>query len=294
MTHEDDQSRSLLADAVVHWVPYVPPRGYRQLLPLIPQARRVLQSRPYERVVSTGAGIAVPFLLNARQLGVPAHYIESAARADGPSLTGRIAQRIPGVHRYTQYQNWSSASWKYQGSLFDTFSVTESDAQPIRRVVVTLGTMRTYGFRRLVDHLLHVLPKVMEPDVEILWQTGVTDGTGIPGDVRASIPGAELRQAIAEADLVVAHSGIGSALTALEQGKRPLLVPRRPAMGEHVDGHQELIAGELSARDLAVSAEADQITAADLRRAANARIERSSEGLKFSLTAQNPTRRGPA
>ena len=99
----------------------------------------------------------------------------------------------------------------------------------------------------------------------------------------ASIPGAELRQAIADADLVVAHSGIGSALTALEQSKTPVLVPRRPAMGEHVDDHQALIAQELSARSLAVMAEADTLTADDLRRAAAATVRRRDEGRPFLL-----------
>jgi UDP-N-acetylglucosamine--N-acetylmuramyl-(pentapeptide) pyrophosphoryl-undecaprenol N-acetylglucosamine transferase len=45
-------------------------------------------------------------------------------------------------------------------------------------------------------------------------------------------------------------------------------VPRRLAHGEHVDDHQIQIAGELGARGLALSVEADELTLEHLRRAA--------------------------
>jgi UDP-N-acetylglucosamine transferase subunit ALG13 len=143
--------------------------------------------------------------------------------------------------------------------------------------------MRSYGFRRLVDRLLEVLPLVVEPDADILWQVGATPVDAIPGRVAVSYPNVELRAAIAEADLVVAHSGIGSALTALELGKRPILVPRRPAFGEHVDEHQSLIARELSRRHLAVSAEADEVSADDLRLAASGRVRMNENQSAFEL-----------
>ncbi|RLE17246.1 MAG: hypothetical protein DRJ08_02245 [Acidobacteria bacterium] len=48
----------------------------------------------------------------------------------------------------------------------------------------------------------------------------------------------ELRDAIRQADLVIAHGGVGSVLLALEMGKIPLVIPRRADFGEHVDNHQ--------------------------------------------------------
>ncbi|MCK5878671.1 MAG: hypothetical protein KAH24_02760 [Holophagae bacterium] len=48
----------------------------------------------------------------------------------------------------------------------------------------------------------------------------------------------ELRDAIRQADLVIAHGGVGSVLLALEEGKIPLVLPRRADLGEHVDNHQ--------------------------------------------------------
>jgi UDP-N-acetylglucosamine transferase subunit ALG13 len=283
VTHDDPQSRSLLAGERVTLVPYVPPRGYREIARNTPAAWKMIRNGHFDRVISTGAGVAIPFLAAARVSGVECHYIESAARADGPSATGRIAAKMPGVHLYSQYQAWATGDWNYRGSLFDNFEAVPAAPPAIRRVVVTLGTMRTYGFRRAVDRLLKILPDVLEPDAEVLWQLGVTEDAGMSGDVRSSVPNAELRQAMADADLVIAHSGIGSALTALELGKRPVLLPRRPQFDEHVDDHQALIAAELDRRNLAVFAEADAVGADDLVRAASGKIINRNTADSFQL-----------
>jgi len=289
VTHDDPQTRSILCGEDVRMVPYVPPRGYRQIAANAPEAWSIIRSGKFDREISTGAGLAVPFLAAARLSGVESHYIESAARAEGPSATGRIAARMPGVHLYSQYQKWATGKWAYRGSLFDSFESVDVSPPSIRRVVVTLGTMRTYGFRRAVDRLLRVLPEVMTPECEVLWQVGVTDDAGMSGDVRSSVPSSELRDAIAGADLVIAHSGVGSAITALELGKRPVLLPRRPEYGEHVDEHQALIAGELGRRDLAIAVEADAVTAADLVKAASGRVSRKLEPDSFELITRGAT-----
>lgn len=286
VTHPEPQALSMLAGQSVEWIPYIPPRGYRQMLALVPVARRLLRDLEITRMVSTGAGIAAPFLIQARRLGIGCHYIESAARTQGPSLTGRLSQSIPGVNLYCQYPQWSGQRWKYQGSLFDTFSVSEQPPTPIRRVVVTLGTMRDYRFTRLIERLRVVLPQVMERDGDILWQLGGTPDEGLPGRVVASMPRTELCGEVAAADLVVAHSGIGSALTALECGKRPVLAPRRRSLGEHIDDHQQLIAQELGRRDLVVSVDADTLEPADLRRAAAGSVTTAQHDFVFNLRSR--------
>ncbi len=48
----------------------------------------------------------------------------------------------------------------------------------------------------------------------------------------------EMRVGIRSADLVISHGGVGSVLLALEEGKIPLVLPRRADFGEHVDDHQ--------------------------------------------------------
>jgi UDP-N-acetylglucosamine transferase subunit ALG13 len=287
VTFDDPQARSLLANESVEYVRYVAPRDYRAVTANLWAAQRILREHRIERVVSTGSGIALSFLPAARLSGIPCHYIESAARAEGPSLTGSLASRIPGVRLYAQYPRWASDRWQYRGSLFDRYQAYApegcSPAPAARRVVVTLGTMRTYGFRRALDALARVLPEVSAPQAEILWQTGVTDASGLGIDARDKVPAKELHDAIVAADLVVAHAGIGSALTALDLGKAPVLLTRRQRHGEHVDDHQLMIAGELDRRGLAVSRDPGDLTAVDLVTAMTTGITADDTSRPFHL-----------
>ena len=283
-TFDEAQSRSLLAGQVVHHVPYIPPRGYGQVMRGMARARHILRSGRFDAVVSTGSGIALAFLPVARALGIRAHYVESAARADGPSLTGQLVSRVPGTRAYSQYPAWAGRRWQYRGSLFDGYEAVPAEpAGAANRVVVTLGTMRRYGFRRALDGVLRVLPEVLAPDAEVLWQVGVTDCTGLPLAGRVDVPATELRAAIADADLVIAHAGIGSCLTALDAGRSPVVLPRRQAEGEHVDDHQELIARELDRRRLAVRRAPTELTAEDLAAAMTRRVSRVGDEREFAL-----------
>src|SRR5262245_21964567 len=86
-TFDDEQSRSLLAGQQVHTVEFVPPRGYLPAIRNLRAAWQILRDGQFTRVVSTGAGVAIPFLLLGRLRRIECHYIESAARSLGPSLT---------------------------------------------------------------------------------------------------------------------------------------------------------------------------------------------------------------
>src|SRR4029453_6241613 len=90
----------------------------------------------------------------------------------------------------------------------------------------------------------------------------------MPAGARAEVPLAEMRQAMLEADVVVSHAGVGSALAAMQAGRRAVYVPRRRGHGEHVDDHQVAMARELESRCLVVAREADEVTFADLETAA--------------------------
>ncbi|HLT83554.1 MAG TPA: glycosyltransferase [Phototrophicaceae bacterium] len=285
-TFDEAQSRSLLADQTVHHVPYIPPRGYGEVVRGMREARRILRAGSFDTVVSTGSGIALAFLPVARALGVRTHYVESAARADGPSLTGRIVSRVPGTRTYSQYPTWADTRWQYRGSLFDGYEAVPGEPTGgARRVVVTLGTMRRYGFRRALEAVVRALPEVLAPGAEVLWQTGVTDCAGLPIEGRVDVPAAELHAAIGAADLVIAHAGIGSCLTALDAGRSPVVLPRRHAFDEHVDDHQELIAHELDRRGLAVRRLPGELTGADLRAAMARRVRAVDTYQEFRLDA---------
>jgi UDP-N-acetylglucosamine transferase subunit ALG13 len=181
---------------------------------------------------------------------------------------------IPGVHRYSQHKSWADRRhWTYSGSVFDAYGPERRAPSPtghheIERVVVTLGS-NAFGFRRLIEGLLRVLPA----GADILWQTGDTDVSGLGIDGVKLLPSDHLLNAMHKADLVVAHAGVGSALAAMQAGHAPLLVPRRSYHGEHVDDHQVQIARHLVSRGIAVACDADQLNPEILAVAAAQRVE---------------------
>jgi UDP-N-acetylglucosamine transferase subunit ALG13 len=279
-TFDTPQSRSLLEGETVEFVRFVGGRDPLKLLSNAPAANRMLRDGDVQTVVSTGSSMALPFFALARARRLRCHYIESAARGDGPSVTGRLMSRIPGVFLYSQYPSWADGRWKYRGSVFDSFvaeTLREQAPERLARAVVTLGTYRGYSFLRLVRRLLEVLPR----DAEVLWQTGDTDTSGLGIDGHYAIPERDLIDAMREADVVVAHAGVGTALAALEVGKCPVLVPRRLAHGEHVDDHQIQIALELARRGLCVSVEADALTHDELLTAAGRAVATLAEEPPF-------------
>jgi len=278
VTFDSEQSRSLLAGEDIV---YVPPAGSRDVVGTVRDliaARRMFRRDRYERVISTGASIAVSFFLPALAAGIESTYIESATRTEGPSLTGRLAARVPGVRRFTQYPSWAGDGWQYGGSIFDGFEAVPRPG-PIRigKVVVTLGMHPRYTFPRLLERLVRILP----PDMEVLWQVGATRINRMPPGARDQMPVAELRAAMREADVVISHAGVGSALAAMRAGRRAVYVPRRRAHGEHVDDHQVALAAGLDRRNLVLAREADRIDLADLETAAAWSIHTSPDVAPF-------------
>ena len=159
VTHENDQSRSLLAGRDVVFVPYVRVRNVPDVVHCLPTAHRLWRERSVTRVVSTGSGIAVGYLPYLARRGVACHYVESAARVTAPSLTGQVLRWTPRIRRYTQHERWADRHWMHRGSVFDSYEpfAASPPAGDVVRVVVTLGTAREFPFRRLVEALAPLL-----------------------------------------------------------------------------------------------------------------------------------------
>jgi UDP-N-acetylglucosamine--N-acetylmuramyl-(pentapeptide) pyrophosphoryl-undecaprenol N-acetylglucosamine transferase len=279
VTNDVRQSRSLLGNAPAVFVPDVGSRNVPGTAASAVRAWRILLRYRPRRVISTGSGIAVAFLPAARMLGIPCHYIESGTRVTGPSLSGRILAHVPGVHTYTQHARAASSRWAYAGSVLDGFQQESVSApHPVRRVVVTLGSWQQ-SFRRLVGHLVPVLPS----GADVLWQTGHTDVRGLVEHPVPWLPAADLLQAIRHADVVVTHAGMGAALDALEAGLCPVVVPRHKEHGEQIDDHQVELAAELARRNLAVVCEPESLTSATLAEAAGRRTTKSADPRPFLL-----------
>lgn len=279
VTFESEQSRRLLAGRRVEFVRNTPPRDLANVVRNIRAASSLLRKyRPVE-LVTNGAGIALSFAPLAVMRGISTHYIECSARTEAPSLTGRVLERIPRIHLYAQDKAFALGRWHYGGSVFDRYEPVAAEVRPVRRVVVTVGSL-DFSFRRLIDRLRVVLPR----DVDLLLQIGRdAEETDWPGaQVCSRVPPDELAAAMERADVVIAHAGIGSALAALEAGKAPILVPRSKAAREHVDDHQQQIAKTLASRGLAIHADAANLSLADIGAASRVAI-RGAAARRFDL-----------
>jgi len=279
VTFDTPQSRSLLEHRQVVYVRDTPSRDARGIALNAFAASKLLRRHRVHTVVSTGAGVALSFIPLARMLGAECHYIECSARCDGPSVTGRLLERVPDVRLYTQHECWQNGPWRYGGSVFEGF-IPAPPRRPRRKrkIVVTVGT-QPFGFRRLLNRLVEILPE----DAEVLWQTGSTDTDGLDIDARPTLPATELERALSRADVVIAHSGSGSALSALEAGIKPILVPRRKLYGEHVDDHQEELASALSSRGLAFAREVEDLTEDEILAAMGSRVDSAEHAPPFAL-----------
>ncbi|MBT2498944.1 hypothetical protein J7E25_07530 [Agromyces sp. ISL-38] len=273
MTDDTAQSRSLLEGERVYHVPTRPPRDHLGVLRDTRVARRAFAEHRVDRVVSSGAQIALSALIPALLRRVPFSYVESATRVTDLSTTGKLIERIPTVRRYVQYPGRVSVRWRYALSVFDGFRVERAEPAPITRAVVTVGGNGDFGFRRLVESAVRALPA----DARVLWQTGSTDVSGLDIDAVASVPSATLSAELGAADVVIGHAGTGTALAALIAGKVPVLSPRSVHHGEHIDSHQDDLAAFLAERGLAVVRPADAITPDDLREASSWRVTRRDD-----------------
>ena len=271
ITHRTPQSESMLAGRRVHWVPLMAARDWPTVVRHTPGSLAALRHAGVDVAYSTGAAVALTALPLARLAGARSVYIESLARPDGPSMTGRVLARLPWVECRTQYPANADRRWHYRNSLLDAFTVVDGEpATSPLRVFVTLGTARPWGFRRLVERVMAIVPA----GTTVVWQTGVTDVGGLDLDAHAVLSDQDFQAEIARADVVVSHAGVGSFVRCLEAGRVPVLVPRRAARDEHVDDHQEQIARVGAERGLAVQREADELTFADLLHASARRVER--------------------
>ena len=279
ITSDSEQSRALLEGERVAHAENVNPRAYSAVARNVPLAWRLAGSGA-TRVISTGSGIALSFLPLARARGLEVHYIESAARTVGPSLTGRLLGCVPGVRLHAQSPRWAGRRWRYVGSVWDGYQVMPAEPRegPLR-VAVALGTM-PFPMRRLVERLVEVVPD----DAEVLvWQTGATPVDGLPIQGRERVSYGALQDAFRAADVVVSHAGVGSALEAMDASRSPVLVPRLSRFGEHVDDHQQQVADELGSRGLATVRAADAITTDDLLAAARRRVRVRSDPPPITL-----------
>lgn len=269
VTFDSEQSRSLLRGRRVLYVPYIAPRDMRSVV----KASRIIwdaMSEGFDGAISTGAALALAALPIARLRGVSAQYIESVSRVDGPSLTGKLLALSHLVELRTQHAGWASRRWTPIDPVIAEFAAvpTAAELPAVPKIFVTLGTIRPYRFDRVIDSLLHSGINLSNT----VWQLGSTTRSDLPGSVHENMTASEFDKASDEADVVITHAGVGTVMSLLERGRMPIVVPRRREYGEHVDNHQLEITSLTTRLGLAVTCEADQLTADMLALAAGHRV----------------------
>ena len=99
-------------------------------------------------------------------------------------------------------------------------------------ILVTVGTLH-FPFERLL-RAVDALPG----DEELIVQSRAFGTRPARARCVEDLPYEELVAEIRRARVVVCHAGVGSILTALANGRRPIVVPRLGRYGEAVDDHQ--------------------------------------------------------
>lgn len=118
MTFDKADARSLLAGEDVTWAFHPTHRNLRNLIRNTLLAFRVCIEKRPRAVVTTGAGVAVPFCYVARLFGARIVFVESLSRITEASLTARLVH--PVAHRF--FVQWPTLEGRfrkaeYRGSL---------------------------------------------------------------------------------------------------------------------------------------------------------------------------------
>ena len=76
----------------VYWAAYPTVRNLPNLLRNLWLAQKLLRKHKPSMILTTGSGVAAPFIWLARLYGIPSVFVESITRITEISLTGRISK----------------------------------------------------------------------------------------------------------------------------------------------------------------------------------------------------------
>jgi beta-1,4-N-acetylglucosaminyltransferase len=97
VTFDLPEVRASLDGETVHWAHFPTTRNLPNALRNAGLAWRLLRTERPDTVLSTGAGVSVPFFLLARVLGIRTVFIECFDRITMPTLSGRLCYPVSDV-----------------------------------------------------------------------------------------------------------------------------------------------------------------------------------------------------
>lgn len=102
VTFDKSDARSLLEDERVVYAHGPTNRNVPNLLRNLRMAVGLLRRERPSAILTTGAGVAVPFAFIGRMLGIRTVYVESVTRIEEMSLSGRLIKPVA-VRTYAQW-----------------------------------------------------------------------------------------------------------------------------------------------------------------------------------------------
>ena len=201
------------------------------LLRNLRHARRILKRVRPRAVLTTGAALGVPFVLAARARGVRSVFVEVVDRVDGPSLSGRLMAPwvdTVAVQRSEQRRHYPGA-------------VVVGEIRPASAGLAARDRMGVYVSVGTHPRPMHRLVALAETLAARGHHVRLQHGASRPGrgceNVAVAAP-REHRAAMQRARWLVLQGGSSALAEARALGRSPMVVPRDPRYGEHVDDHQ--------------------------------------------------------
>ena len=264
-------SRSIVQKHPVHFLPHFAIGQIRRdgilravwsgLKNLWRSALLAVKLRP-DVVISTGAGSVFYFMIWCRLLGSKFVLIETFARFDKPSTFARAAAIFANdiiVQSDALTKTFPTAA------VFDPLKILDQPRPNKKRLLFATAGV-TFPFDRLVE-MVAKLKQDGEIFEDVVFQTGI-GGLTPPGlQSFETLSYDQVKSYLREADIVVCHGGTGSVITALREGCRTIVVPRRLEKGEHYDNHQREITSAFAARGLITPANSTEELAVALKTA---------------------------
>lgn len=233
----------------------------RALLGNLRDVGRALRGSRPDVIVTSGAGVVVPYCLLGRLFGARLIYMETMARVTSGSRAGRVLSRVA----ETTLVQWPESLAVYPGArvcsppLLD--AAADDAAGPAAErsgTFVALGT-HWQPFGRLMGMVEAAAAAGILPS-PVIAQVGKFT---YPSERVQSVPSLapdRLADLMRSSEVVICHGGAGIIATAIRMGRRPLVLARREALSEHIDDHQQEIVDKLASLDLLVALE-DRISA---------------------------------
>lgn len=110
----NSDTRSLIESEKKYWAHHPTNRNIKNLVKNLFLAYKILRKERPDAIISTGAGIAVPFMYVGKLFGINTLFIESLTRVESLSLSGKLV--YPVVRHFLV--QWPQLAEKYKKAVY--------------------------------------------------------------------------------------------------------------------------------------------------------------------------------